>query len=81
MPASVIEPAREHQGTQRITVEAARGTPGNPPSEQDLMVKFENLAARVLSPVRTQALAAKLDQLEHLPDVGSLTALTIPAAG
>jgi 2-methylcitrate dehydratase PrpD len=56
-------------------VAAARGTPDNPASREDLDAKFRRLAGVVLSPERTDQLAASLRGLANLPDIAELAAL------
>lgn len=56
-------------------VAAARGTPDNPPSGNDLEAKFRRLAAVVLPAERVDALASALRRLLALPDVGDLARL------
>jgi 2-methylcitrate dehydratase PrpD len=56
-------------------VAAARGTPANPLSREDLEGKFRRLAGVVLSAPRVEALLATLRRLADLPDVGDIARL------
>ncbi|MGH7343431.1 MAG: MmgE/PrpD family protein [Candidatus Rokuibacteriota bacterium] len=56
-------------------VSAARGTPGNPPSRDDVEEKFRRLAEVVLPAERVSRLAASLRRLVDLRDVGEIATL------
>jgi 2-methylcitrate dehydratase PrpD len=56
-------------------VSAARGTPGSPPSRDDVEEKFQRLAQVVLPGERVSRLMATLRRLADLPDVGEIAAL------
>jgi 2-methylcitrate dehydratase PrpD len=56
-------------------VSAARGTPGSPPSRDDVEEKFQRLAQVVLPGERVSRLVAALRRLADLPDVGEIAAL------
>ena len=58
------------------TVRAARGTPGQPVSRQDVEDKFRRLAGVVLPAAQVGRLLEALRQLAALPDVGTLATLT-----
>ena len=58
---------------ERVT--AARGTPDNPPTSEDLEGKFRRLAQTVLPGDRVDALAAALRRLPDLTAVGELARL------
>jgi 2-methylcitrate dehydratase PrpD len=58
---------------ERIT--AARGTPGNPGTRDDLEAKFRRLAGTVLPPPRVAELTAALRDLAGAKDVGGILAL------
>lgn len=56
-------------------VSAARGTPGNPPSRDDVEDKFRRLAQVVLPADQVSRLAATLRRLPELSDVGEIATL------
>ena len=57
-------------------VRAARGTPGQPVSRQEVEEKFRRLAGVVLPAGQVGRLLEALRHLRELPDVGALAALT-----
>ena len=79
-PSMAVDAARM---TVRLTdgrvlehhVSAARGTPGNPPSRDDVEEKFRRLAEVVLPAERVSRLAATLRRLVDLRDVGEIATL------
>jgi 2-methylcitrate dehydratase PrpD len=56
-------------------VTAARGTPENPPSREDVEEKFRRVAAVVLPADRVARLVTALRRLPDLPDVGDIATL------
>jgi 2-methylcitrate dehydratase PrpD len=59
-------------------VAAARGTPDNPLTREELESKFRRLAEVVLPAERVARLSAMLRGLAELPDVAELAALAVP---
>ena len=56
-------------------VRHAKGQPGNPLTDADLIVKFRDCAARVLSPERAEAVLAAVQSIETQADVSALARL------
>jgi 2-methylcitrate dehydratase PrpD len=56
-------------------ISAARGTPDNPGSRDDLETKFQRLAGAVLPPARVAELTAAMRGLAETKDVAEIAAL------
>jgi 2-methylcitrate dehydratase PrpD len=60
--------------TYREEVSHARGSRQNPLTPDELRAKFDDCAGRRLGADRAAAVAALVDRLETLPDIGELMA-------
>jgi 2-methylcitrate dehydratase PrpD len=59
-------------------VPAARGTPGNPATREDIEDKFRRLATAALPAERVAGLVEVLRRLRDVPDVARIGALASP---
>ncbi|MGH7320439.1 MAG: MmgE/PrpD family protein [Candidatus Rokuibacteriota bacterium] len=72
---SVVEVQTRDGRTLSRRVEAARGTPADPLTPDDIRAKYRELTASVMPPRRAEAILALVDRLERAPDLGRLAAL------
>ncbi len=72
---SVVEVRTRDGRTLSRRVEAAKGTPANPLTPDEIRAKYCELTASVMPATRAEAIMALVDRLDRAPDLGRLTTL------
>ncbi len=74
-PASIVEITTTTGETYRCQVTAAKGSPQNPLSNNEVTDKFRALASPSMDPRQMEELIDRVYYLDHQPDIGELLGL------